>query len=448
MNLRTPILSVVLALAISTPSAKAASAATCADCFQANQTDSSAQAGRRVSSPTLPPEYLGTFPPGMDENTYVQTLIGNLKLQLMTMWKTRGNEKIFLNHPQFDKPVPVTVNLRRNTAGELIQAPLVVVLVGIHGNGEDDAFDRYITKHLSDLGNHVLLLPNSFSDNYTQAKPHFPATSMLAEVKISYDMIHMIRDQGVLPPNKISETRLLGFSYGGIVAGIFASRSVLYDQQAGRPRTVDGDVTIISPPIHLRHGQRQLDLLIQSYENSTSMENVSAFTSLLQVKKMTEAQARIIMGSKFESSLTATLMNLKTGAASLRDPDFPDQAPGQMVTNYSDVPKSSGDRHYRNFKKDARYEIAMGKYTKSDPFYDGPTAYLSGWIHANQEINGPPISMVASKDDMLNVVDLEEFNHFPLSAEKGNLNLFEHGGHGGFVFTDWFAGFIRARFGN
>lgn len=406
--------------------------------------------GVRVSSDRLPQQFLGTKPEGMDPDGVVQTLKGQANLYLESLRPPPGNQQVLIEHKAFDKPVPVTLNLRRDAQGKLLKAPLVTVFVGIHGNGWADRFDRFIIRMLSSLGNHVLVLPNSFSDNYTQAQPHFPATSMLAESRISYDLMHAVTEQGHLPKDAVTETRVLGYSYGAVMASILASESLKYDRETGRPRTLDGDVTIVAPLLHLRNGQRQLDNFIQSYEDSSYTDLLNGYLGMLGATEMTAQGARAVIGGVFEGQLTQTLMNMKPVAHRLRNPNVPNAQPGDLVENFQQVPNSAWfDPRYSDFKSKVRYEEKMGEVTYSDSFYDGRTTHLALWLLRNKKLGGPPISFIAAKDDPLNVLDRWQYEdpRFPLKEADGNLLLIEHGGHGGFLATPWFKDLMATRFG-
>lgn len=404
--------------------------------------------GALRSSATLPKEAFVGGPTRMDEDPYVQTLIGNLKLDFTNLGKTPGNERVFIDHPSFEKRLPLTANLRRNEKGQVIKAPLVVVLVGMHGNAHNDAFDRFITRRLSSTGNHVVLFPNPFGDSYAKSSPHYPSSSILAEARVYYDTIRLLKDQGILPAEYISETRIVGYSYGGLIASVLASQSLAYDRESGLAgRTIDGDVTIISPPLYLRSAQRSLDDLIATYEQSTTMQNAHAFLGLVGAKKMTRDHAKVLMGRKFRENLIQAMFNFKASAQALRLPNAPDAQPGHLVGRFEYLPHNKRDPKFREFSKsNLSYNQAQQQFTDSTEFWKEKTGLLSHWIRANQEVNGPPITMVAAKDDILNLEDLHELENFPLSRADGNLVLIDHGGHGGFVYSQWFTDLMNARF--
>lgn len=394
-----------------------------------------AQPGPKVSSPTLPAEFLGSELKFQHPDGFVRTFQGGLALSLNNLLAPAGNERVLLKLPDFDKPLPVTVNLRRDAQGKLLEAPVVFAIAGLHGEGESDAYDCFMTRELSRLGNHVVLVPNSFARNYVQAVPHMPPTSMIAEAKVAYDVIHAVRD-GVLPKEFVSETRVLGHSYGAGVALILASESVKYDQQLGRSRTIDGDITAVSPPLHWRHAQHVLDETLRSRGKATAWDlaklGVTGLGSVLGLTELSPEQAKVVMGLRFESALSQTLMTLKRTADRLRNPTIPNAEPGDLVEKFDRLPSDSSDPRYPEFIRTLGYEKGMNELTYSADFYDGSrTAYSHHWVRRSQKLGGPPIKWISAKDDPLGVKDASLYDapDFPLSKAAGNLLVYERGGH-------------------
>lgn len=362
--------------------------------------------------------------PNLDSNPYVQTVLGSRARSLQFQnTPAYAIKKVF--HPDFNQPLSVLVS--ENTKKD--KSPLMIVFSTLYGNADGDALDQLVLKLYRSLGYHVLILPASFSDSYSSSHPAYPPSSILEEVRIAYDLVQTTIHLGYLQKNKIDSVSILGMSYGGFLASVFAK---LVDQfhfaNGGTTNFISGSITLVSPIAVLRGAQDTIDEIIRYSEEKCN--NHWANILAAAVSNLSEANAKCLIGKRFLENLVNMVINIRLSSGPVIDLM---ERTDYISENLRFVPKEKDGAEAERFQMGFGYRKAMTLYTGSDLLWGDPIlGKLMYWINSMPEIYQNKTWLITSLDDFL----FDKDQSFALPNEQ--IKFLVHGGHLGFMHTEWF----------
>jgi predicted alpha/beta-fold hydrolase len=194
--------------------------------------------------------------------------------------------------PEFDSPgLRVSVHLAKKS-GQVIKAPLLILLPGVFGDVKDPVC-TYQMELYSSLGYHVVAFPNPWSTEYRAAKPRSMPGAVWAESAAVTRLIDWARTRVGL--EHISRTDLAGVSYGAYLVPIVFGNDCALSQ----PR-IDGSATSMSPPVDLLASATRLDAAIAGLLDGQDEECVKTERSPLFLLEFTLARTDRGVADRYE----------------------------------------------------------------------------------------------------------------------------------------------------
>lgn len=136
-------------------------------------------------------------------------------------------------------------------------APMLVVLPGIHGDG-DGSHSAVLKQIALERGMNYVVFPNSLSDEMLEDLPVYHPGNPRADAEASHQMLKTLKGKY---PEFFSKVSLAGYSYGAL----HGANIVRYLEEKD-DNVVNGSLVAISPPENLDHSMRELDGLRELYK--------------------------------------------------------------------------------------------------------------------------------------------------------------------------------------
>lgn len=292
------------------------------------------------------------------------------------------------------------------------RAPVVFYLPGIFQDS-CNASTYQAVRLLLQAGNHVVFVPNPLTKEYRQREPVAAPAQFIQEAEV---ILAFMQSFKAAWSERIQSLHLAGASYGGFLASIVAALD------AQREDTVlDGQTTILFPPLHMTSSVALLDNLISSalaprwIMRPRHLVGLSFHQMLIDLVERIQAQYHLDRAARAGVRAYPSRVQQKLEAFD-----------GTNRTHREAV----------NFKNLLHDYIGVRL-----EFYQRPESHLSYWLNQAYIHGNTRLRVLLTKDDWLN--EQSELVRLPdWLQNNGNLLIRSHGGHAGFVAAPWFAQFV------
>lgn len=303
--------------------------------------------------------------------------------------------------PAYSDPFPGRSEPRR------IKAPLLVFIPGIFGDA-DQAMAQGMMKMFSDMGYHVLLVPNCWSRDYHSAVPvertEYPNDEAVGVLALTQWAMTVLGDRYV------EGAMIAGESLGALTAAVAYQK----DSQSSRPVFTHG-ATLMWPPLKLTSSIASLDHMIS--ETQTLYD--SKCHSLL---KKLKTKFRVWRG-KFLTSPTRD--EVECAPAVIAHYSFKKELVklAEKILDVSKV-KEKVTPERMNFSRFIGYYA--NRYRAALDSRD-PMGYLSYWIKETDRNQRAKLRVITSSDDFINAG--ESWSEVSSQLKRDQLLTLSWGGH-------------------
>jgi pimeloyl-ACP methyl ester carboxylesterase len=141
-------------------------------------------------------------------------------------------------------------------------APLLVILPGIHSNGESSHNNRF-KKMALERGMNYVMLPNSLSESMMEDLPRNHPGNPRVDALCTHKVLELLKERY---PDHFNQVSVAGYSYGAL----HGANLVRLDEELDPAnRLINGSLVALSPPQNLESSMKQLDSLRKDYEKDS-----------------------------------------------------------------------------------------------------------------------------------------------------------------------------------
>ncbi len=170
----------------------------------------------------------------------------------------KGEKALKVQVPKFyQKEVEVLAGFQNGPG-----APLLVILPGIHSEGESSHNNRF-KKMALERGMNYVMLPNSLSESMMEDLPLNHPGNPRVDALCTRAVLASLKDTY---PDYFEQVSVAGYSYGGLHG---ANLVRLDEESAPEDRIITGSLVALSPPQNLESSMRELDGLRKGYETGS-----------------------------------------------------------------------------------------------------------------------------------------------------------------------------------
>ena len=307
--------------------------------------------------------------------------------------------------------------------GEPIKAPFVLAIPGAFTNLDDDQSIMWM-QYFSNLGYHVMTLPNPWGTDFISKKTKFKMGDYLNEAKTLYaafkeTYVHLEKRNPVS-----SKTHLFGLSYGAFMTSIINTLAIEDGFHFSK-------ATMVAPPLDLNTTIKLLDEQIDEIKDlgvsGSLLGTLVNFKKICKLEKESEADTKLLSWSKYLAIKEGFQVELVNSVIEFDDVHQLDLVPGTF----------SGDKaEWKKQLKFSKYFEVFAPELK--PLLNSEKSKLEYWNKKAALLGANNTRIMASDDDFINV----KFR----KAKEARLVFLRGGGHFGFRNSTWFDQFISIAF--
>lgn len=353
----------------------------------------------------------------------------------------RGEETVELQIPDYyEKEVEVRL---ATPNGE--DAPMMVILPGIHGDGKG-SHSNVLKKAALERGMNYVVFPNSLSPEMMDDDPIYHPGNPRVDALSSHRLLEELKKEY---PQYFDKVSVAGYSYGALHGA-----NIIRYQEEGAEKLINGSLVALSPPENLYHSMLELDSLREDYKEGAGSIIWQGLKYKRHVKKY--GYERFMESSLSERGEGTNITEIK-----ISDKYGSRDGMEEMVEmvdkhfGHNKLPKNSreyrrGDDRLRDrlrsdhskVLKNMTYEqfsqewMVHDKWLKENDLTPEQMAAEYSFGNAMKAIDDTPVLLMASDDDyILAPQDIPTFR--ALEANPGPMDvvkMFERGGH---VAIDW-----------
>lgn len=338
----------------------------------------------------------------------------------------------------FKNPVPYSYYLQKKSIFEfdstnnkyveiikIKKRPVMIYVPGIFNNSKDSQSRRALDEY-KQLGYHVFILPNPWSEEYITANQNASKPGdILAEGKALLALSSAVVRS--IDPSLIDGVELTGASYGGFIVGVMSAldNTALFNR----------GTTIISPPLDFRYSLPYMDTLMDTELDRAYQYNYwdlfkiasnyfsAVFASDLSPKSKESAKP-FIAKQGFHDSIVTTIKTY------------------DKVHSAGWIPDFANDDDKLKWEKSIRFMKYFTDYAPETlTMLESEASNLSFWIEETLN-NGMEIRLLTTSNDFLNPPVFKTKKDFYLLPQGVYLEL-PSGGHLGFLALPWYKNFKK-----
>ena len=326
------------------------------------------------------------------------------------------------------------------------QAPMMVILPGIHGTG-DGSLTLQLKKIALEKGMNYVVIPNALGHEMMEDEPLYHPGNPRVEAQAAQKVLEKLKADH---PNHFETISMAGYSYGGLLGA-----NMLRLQEEQGTNLINGSFVAISPPENLAHSMQELDGLRQVYaEDGGSI----AWTGLKYRRHVAKyGYERFMESSLSQRDQTSNITEVKIADK------YGSRDEHETTTNTVDehfehdlLPKHTEEYQEAGFFKRRRmrgeherlldetnYAHYSADYFSKDKWLvergltTDELAEQYSFTRAMEVIQKAPVMLLGSADDyILNDSDVEALRK--LEKNPGDLEVvrvFDHGGHVGLLWN-------------
>lgn len=353
----------------------------------------------------------------------------------------KGEFTVELDIPEYyEKDVEVRMGTHNG-----VDAPMMVILPGIHGDGKG-SHSKVLKKAALERGMNYVVFPNSLSPEMMDDDPIYHPGNPRVDALSSHKMIAALKAKH---PEYFEDVSVAGYSYGALHGA-----NIIRYQEEGADPLVNGSLVALSPPDDLDHSMDQLDGLRQKYKKGAGSIIWQGLKYRRHVKKYGyEKFLKSDLSERGEgTNITEIKIADKYGSrdgmeemTKMVDKHFKHNKLPTHTREYrrgSDTERRQMRSEERRILRDMTYDqfsaewMVNDKWLKENNMTPEEMSAEFSFSNAMEIIDDTPVMVMASADDyILAPEDVEKFRE--LEAAPGPLEVvrvFETGGHVG---IDW-----------
>jgi pimeloyl-ACP methyl ester carboxylesterase len=348
-------------------------------------------------------------------NMYEASLWGSVQSQRYRMLDL---PHILVSSKFSESPLKVPLKLQSE------KSELVIFLPGIF-NRPGSGNSRRGLHLFANLGYHTAVIPNTWSKDFIETIVPFAPGDTINESLIILSLIKKIKER--IGSRKITKTHLVGFSYGGILAAIVASRDAAH--------LIDGQTTIVSPPLHLGKTIKRLDGFIDvAFENFDQMSS-SDKADIVAEYLFARSHRGLSATSRFWTFPFMTVYGfhrpLISTAKAYNKAHRLRRLPPPWNTDWDEKFR------YRDYLEKFAYDLL--------PLLDSEKAHLVYWLKKALNLKQGKVRLLTCENDFLNdEATWSDFRQAEIPSQS--LILLPEGGHLGIVAYPWFSELLESAF--
>ncbi len=365
----------------------------------------------------------------------------------MTVWgSVQTRRMVFARRP--GEVISLEVNESSNSSSEKIpvrmllsgqtKAPLMVYFAGLF-TGVDDPFMLRSMLLYSQLGYHVVGLPNPWSLDYLAAPSRLNPGSIESEARTMLLLIE--RSVQKIGRGRISRVEVVGESYGGFLAVVSAALQAESRSRRAQEAAVHVDrFTVFGTPLDLAESRQQLDDSIARALPGYAAQCEGWWPRILSIASF--------FWSKRQSELSAQAAQCREGLLTILG--FQDRLV-ETALKLNEIEKAKnappeGSDQFESWKRALTFRSFGERFTPLNSRLSSDHGKLDFWVsRALRAGSLDRVRILVAKDDPI---------HSPGSAERPfwkrlsgrNFLALNWGGHLGFMMDPAFANFLRAIF--
>jgi predicted alpha/beta-fold hydrolase len=329
--------------------------------------------------------------------------------------EVKAQKRMKLKVPGFKKDVTVYAVLQN------YRAPLVVVLLGVDGK-VDGPWGCLFPYWYNEYNYNVLTFDNSFTPGYADINGQGVVGNFDAESDQAAAVIDAFLKTDEAKKS-VTDVAVIGMSFGGIQALQLAKK----DAEGKLPFKLNGCLAI-SPPVKLKTAARTVDKFFHEDRWDTTM---------VELAKKFGAHVPVEEGQK--TPFTATEMRAAIGYV-FRDGLTKVVERNDRAYKLKLLPSEESGEHRGTYAEAVGFEKFINEYTF--PFWEKKGAVKSPeelWSAADLEFLLPKLpdyaEAIVAADDPFTTPD--ELAQVKAIDRAGKLTVLPHGGHLGFIASDW-----------
>lgn len=305
------------------------------------------------------------------------------------------------------------------------KAPLVVIIPGVFSNS-DDAVGKNSMKWFTEMGYHVLTLPNCWSKDFAKARPVYTDEYPFGEANVVLLATKYVIEKQIGEQN-ITSVQIMGESLGALTAAVAYAR----DSKSKAPMFTAG-ATLTWPPINLYSAMNKLDEMMASTQkiyDSKCRSNIKSIKTKWRIvraryiKNPHDIEIECARSIVAHYAFRRELVNLAETIDDVEDLHKP--VPEHLTFN----------SFIRGFAH--RYEAAL------DP--NDRYGSLEYWLSETETRASTKIRILTSEDDFLNYQQIWSTSTL-LGPSSARLIVAHWGGHVGLANTKAYKEFIKVQF--
>ncbi len=358
----------------------------------------------------------------------------------------RGEFGVHVPVPGFyNKPAKVRMSTRNGP-----EAPMMVILPGIHGSGEGSHTDSF-KKMALERGMNYVVIPNSLSSDALDWEPVNHPGNPRVDAKATHTLLKELQSKY---PDHFRQVSVGGYSYGAL----HGANLVRFEEESQRDpskRLINGSLVGVSPPENLEHSMKELDGLRELYAEGAGSIIGTGLSYRNQVRRhgyenfmrsdlsgrgpgqnITEIKISDKYGSRdgMESLVDRVDRQFGHDILPVNSPEYPDASRAEKRRMRQEHEQQIEDMTYARFSDDW---MSKDKWLKDRRMTPEQMAERYKFTTAMKAIKDTPVMMFGSADDYIltdrNVQDIRALERRP--AKNHVVKTFDTGGHVGVLWN-------------
>jgi hypothetical protein len=323
------------------------------------------------------------------------------------------------------KPFNTIIHVETETTstGHILtrKAPLIAFIAGFTNKLSEPSNYRTMLRYAK-RGYHVLVIPNSWTNEFIAIQPSFLPGNMPIEANFNLEILALAKNYIGL--ENITQTNLVGESYGGFLAS-----AILGQDSISNTPEIDGSVTLVGPLLDAYIGTTSINKLLETQRANEVRCNHSLVSNLLNYM-FAENEADLSEEAKFcsdeiigyigfQGKLKKMLVELTLYKSGVYGTICDNPIARVLVSLLPKLDHPDFDTYFRNFAPE------LGD------LLDGPEGNLGYWLRIATQEGRPEPRIITARDDFLNHVESWNSNEY-YEFNESNLIILPWGGHTGF----------------
>jgi len=310
---------------------------------------------------------------------------------------------------------------------ETAKRPLIVLLSGAFSESDSD-INRYIAKLFYKQGYHVAAVPNTWAQDVLLNKPKFTLVDPVEEARFILSLLPGIKKR--FGEENITKVHVVGQSYGAFLALV-----VDYLDKTENESQIDGEFTLLSPPIRFDYAFNQLDYYLNKSEN----EYFSYCESLLHKPKLLLS----LISSDSEEQLKPELKECSESWVVWQGFHLPLAEADEIISHQLHRRirfKARDQLKRRDFRMNPILRKHFPEVDLTEEKYD-----LLYWVNKMNDLDIKNYRFLLAENDFL--LDLAS-QVYPLKTklDENQVMVLDWGGHLGYKPTELFKALIKSEF--